>query len=142
MMKIMLLLLSLNFWMVQGPALHRWICKDYQVKIGNELHHPQVILEILVSKRMVTGRLKLVENGKVIRISELVGSVYSDGSVSLAERWVDQTDSGWLPNYNAILITDINAKSFRLNFNSATSGKAIEEKGAMHFLRSAISPMS
>ncbi len=141
-MKLIPILFWLPFLMVQEVTLHRWTCTDYEGEVGGQVHRPDIILELVVSGSMVSGKLKVVDNGKIIRISELVGSAFADGSASLSERWVEQSEPAWLPNYNSILITDIRASSFRLNFNSATTRLSKKEKGDIIFHRSRIKPMT
>ncbi len=137
-MKLILFLLSTSCLWWQGTTTHRWTCTSYYVNINGIDHHPTIVLEIQTQGKSARGKLKLIEEGKIKRISEIVGVVYGDGSASLAERWVDQEEPGWLPAFNSLLITDIGSSSFRLNFNSASSGRAFQEKGEMLFQKVAI----
>ncbi len=117
----------------QSEKKYSWICSNIKSE-KNEIHsYAKVRLDITISRRKVTGKLKIFHGTNIIRVSDLIGVMYSDGSVSLAERWVDGKDLPWLPKYSSILITDINALEFRLNYNSASINQSHIDKGQMIF---------
>lgn len=132
MIAIFLLSIVLNTEQQNGEMCS-WICSDIKFVDNGNYFYPKIRLDIIISKKKVSGKLKIYDEGKIIRVSDLVGIMYMDGSVSLAERWVDGKDFPWIPNYSSILITDINAPEFRLNYNSATRDQSHIDKGQIIF---------
>ena len=134
MMAIFLLVITLNVEQ-QYRTICTWICSDVQIEAEANMINPNFRLDLMISRKRVSGTLKVYREGSMIRVSDLVGVMYSDGSVSLAERWVDGKDIPWIPNYSSILITDINAPKFGLHYNSASKGQSHKAKGQMIFNR-------
>lgn len=119
----------------QSARTHSWVCSDIESEDRDNDSTRKAQLDIVIFKRRVSGKLKIYEEGEIIKVSDLVGVMYLDGSVSLGERWVDGKTLSWMPNYSSIVITDINASEFKLNYNSASYGRAHTDKGQMIFKR-------
>ena len=120
----------------QQPAANSWICNTARIEMAGLTIEPLFKLDLVKKGDRVNGTLTVLLNGQVVRVSELHGTGYSDGSVALTERWSESVkEVNWLPPYQSILIPDINKDTFYLNYNSASKSRSHLEKGRLKFSR-------
>lgn len=133
------MILSMMIWglaFFQQPAATSWICSTARIEMAGLTIEPLFKLDLVKKGDRVNGSLTVLLDGQVVRVSELHGTGYPDGSVSLTERWSESDkEVNWLPRYQAILIPDINKDTFYLNYNSASKTRSHLEKGRLQFSR-------
>ncbi len=133
------MILSMMIWFLvffQQPAASTWICNTASIEMAGLTIEPLFKLVLVKKGDRVNGTLTVLLKGQVVRVSELHGTRYSDGSVALTERWSESVkEVNWLPRYQTILIPDINKDTFYLNYNSASKSRSHLEKGRLQFSR-------